>query len=965
MQIERLQIFGFGKLRECQVAFDPERANLLIEENEFGKSTIVAAILAALYGFPPRERTTPETLSEREKYRPADGGSYKVLLEVRTPERRRLRILRDFGKDRTQVFDLSEGGREITESLLRRMRRGEEIGDVLLGLSRERFVKTCFVRQGDLSALADWSELTSQLEAIADSDAGEHKVSDAIEALTQALNKFPRPLMGRELKIETEIDRAEKELEEIRNELRTLDRGRRAIEPKLEQIGALEREIEDARTQHRIARYLRERAELRQIEEEMKYREELEGKKRRLEEERDALAAYETFPEAASSDLERWMGELDRIARERETLERECADMERRRAELLQEAERLRALTIFTPEDRELLGVLIAQYDALQEKVHRERQREQAERERLILRGLSLEEFERLKTRVGHWEPEERRRVLKAADRMREIERDLHRAEEHRQEQLALREEIAREREQKRRRARRALTLALAGLGLAAIVFSLNVGYAAALTLFALLALGVSLFLFHAARTHRRSEWVRASDAIARTQEERERLRAERANLEEHMRPMLERVGSETWRALAEDCERFDELNAKMQQWLSLQDNLRAHEHELEEKHTHLRNFLIRAGRSDADPIREAAENLHRDLGRWFDLRRELAQLEEDLDRKRAALKNSQEDEERKRESLLALLREAGALGPADLSPSLEELEEACARFREGVTRYRRLQSVKQDLEHVEQSLRSLRDPHDLARQRERVRESLARHEADDPGLASLSPEPSQDYAAESDRWSDRERALQDRLSQLRTEIAGTLHRLEERRHELLEREHELSRHLERVRSFHEAVTCALQVFGHIAQEIRSQWADALTEESRTLLERLDTEYAALHFDSGLRLRIEEKGGTFLHPRDIRSRLSFGTREQISLIARIVISRYLSHGRRLPLIFDEPFAHSDDERFARLMRFLLDVLSREHQIIIVSCHRQRHKWLHDRTPDLFDARVFWCELTPL
>jgi len=963
MQIERLHILGFGKLRECQVTFDPERVNLLIEENEFGKSTIVAAILAALYGFPPRDRTTSEMLSEREKYRPADGGSYRVVLEVRTPEQRLWRIVRDFESGHVQVFDLSEGGREIIESL---RREGRGIGNVLLGLSREQFLKTCFVRQGDLYALADWSELTSQLEAIADSEAGEHKASDAIDALTHALNKFPRPRMGKELKIETEIERAERRLEEIRNELRTLDRERRAIEPKLEQICALEREIEDAQTKQRIARYLRERAELRRIEEELRQREELEEKKRRLEEERDALATYETFPEAASSDLERWMGEMHRIAREKETLERECADMERRRAELLQEAERLRALTIFTPEDRELLGVLIAQYDELQEKVHRERQREQAERERLALRGISLEEFERLKARVGALEPEERRRVLKAADRMREIERDFHRVEEHGQEQLALHQEIAQEREQKHQHARRVLMLALAGLGLAGIVFSLDTGYAVVLTLFALLGLGASLFLFHAARAHRRGEWIRASDAIARAQEERERLRAERANLEEHIRPLLERARSETWRALAEDCERFDDLNAEMQQWLSLQDNLRAHERELEEKHTHLRNFLIRAGRSDAEPIRDAIEHLHRDLGRWFDLRRELAQLEEDLDRKRAALENAQEDEERKRESLLALLWKAGALDLTDRPPSLEELEEACARFREGVTRYRRWQSVKQDLEHVERSLRSLRDPHQLARERESTRERLAQYEAEDPSLASLSPERSpKDYAAESDRWSDRERALQKRLGQLRTEVAGTLERLEERRSELLEREHELSRHLERVRSFQEAVTCAREVLERIAREIRSQWAEALTDESRTLLERLDTEYVALRFDDGLRLRIEEKGGTILQPSYIRSRLSFGTREQISLIARIVISRYLSHGRRLPLILDEPFAHSDDERFARLMHFLLDVLSHEHQIVIVSCHRRRHEWFRDRNRDLFDARVFWCELTPM
>ncbi|GBC77562.1 hypothetical protein HRbin08_01041 [bacterium HR08] len=971
MKIERLHLIGFGKLRNSEIVFDPEKANLLIEENEFGKSTIVAAIVAALYGFPPHERRTAQALSEKETYRPEDGGPYQIRMDVRALlDRRgwtRLRIVRDFTRGFTRVFNLDEGGKEITEDFARWRK---EIGERLLGLSRGQFVNTCLVRQTALQALPDLSDLSTQLQRIADAEAGDRTAAEAVAALKRALEKFPASRLGAgPLQIETEIARAERDLRELEDELERLEQERHRIEPQLARIREIEQEIECARQHQRRAHYMRERAEHQRLERELREREELEAERDRLKRERDALIPYEAFPAARQSNLEYEMGVLRRIAHERAKIEEELERAHRRCTEIRHEEERFGPLALFTSEDREQLAALAERYTELQEDIRQEQQRVHAEQQRLARRGLHLEELERLRQHVGALEPEERRRALEADAQGRDLERQQHFAQERQREHLALREEIARERERRHRWARRASRLAQVLLLVTSIAFVSGLGRMAVLPgLLFLLALGLWLSLRHAARTHRHQEWTRARAEAERLQQEIERLQAEGASVEESVRPLLARTGLDSREALAQACARLERLTLELQPLLLEQAALRERESELQQKRDRLRAFLERAGRPSADPTPMEIERLRQDLDRVLNLKHERMQLKERIGRLNADLENARREERECRERLLALLREARVLDPAEAPDSWEDLEAACERFREGARHHERLQRVTQRLNDVERRLQALPERPALIERLERLADRLRAREAEEPTLAAHAPERSpEDYAAEADRWSECERSLREELTHWRTQIAAALDRLERRRPKALQDREELARHLARARGFQQAVACALDVFEQIAGEIYGQWADALTSRSQELLRTLDTDYDAIHFDPRtLQIRVALKGHTnILQTNQLRSQLSLGTREQLSLIARLAVSRYLSRDRRLPLILDEPFANSDDERFARLMRLLLGELSREHQIIIASCHRQRHEWLKAQAPDLFAERVHWCALRPL
>ena len=65
MHLETLKIKGFGCLRTT-VQFAPEALNLAIADNEAGKSTLIAAILAAFYRIVEDERGTRDKRPRRK-----------------------------------------------------------------------------------------------------------------------------------------------------------------------------------------------------------------------------------------------------------------------------------------------------------------------------------------------------------------------------------------------------------------------------------------------------------------------------------------------------------------------------------------------------------------------------------------------------------------------------------------------------------------------------------------------------------------------------------------------------------------------------------------------------------------------------------------------------------------------------------------------------------------------------------
>jgi DNA repair exonuclease SbcCD ATPase subunit len=157
----------------------------------------------------------------------------------------------------------------------------------------------------------------------------------------------------------------------------------------------------------------------------------------------------------------------------------------------------------------------------------------------------------------------------------------------------------------------------------------------------------------------------------------------------------------------------------------------------------------------------------------------------------------------------------------------------------------------------------------------------------------------------------------------------------------------------------------ALKTFQQMAYETHRNWSQQLNEISKELLTNIGSDFESIQFDQNLQITARRKGEVEpWQPANIESQASIGTREQLYWLARMAICRFLSRGSALPIILDEPFSELDDERFLKSMRFLLNVLVRDHQVIIFSCHQERHRWLMEQLNGQEKELIQNCELKP-
>jgi hypothetical protein len=112
----------------------------------------------------------------------------------------------------------------------------------------------------------------------------------------------------------------------------------------------------------------------------------------------------------------------------------------------------------------------------------------------------------------------------------------------------------------------------------------------------------------------------------------------------------------------------------------------------------------------------------------------------------------------------------------------------------------------------------------------------------------------------------------------------------------------------------------------------------------RGLLRQVGAQVSRVRFGEDLDFAITTARGTQTSRAKALHQLSAGARDQLHLAVRLAISEFLSRGgERLPLLIDDCFATSDDERARSGMRLLLESFSREHQLVLVTCHRRRYE----------------------
>jgi energy-coupling factor transporter ATP-binding protein EcfA2 len=159
---------------------------------------------------------------------------------------------------------------------------------------------------------------------------------------------------------------------------------------------------------------------------------------------------------------------------------------------------------------------------------------------------------------------------------------------------------------------------------------------------------------------------------------------------------------------------------------------------------------------------------------------------------------------------------------------------------------------------------------------------------------------------------------------------------LGERIDELDERIEELEFRLEAIGEAITAVVEAAEIYRgefltHFAENVDRLFSEILDKDDRSV--KIDADLVpGLSFESGV-LPLEA--------------LSTGTRDQLYLACRIVLSERLAKGRAIPLLLDDPLSNFDSERAARTID-LFSNIAQKHQVVIFSHEERLVEMIEDR-----------------
>lgn len=188
MKIKRIEITSFGKFKNFSLDLS-DGFNLILGENESGKSTIMAFICLMLYGKSGTASRLNISSAPRKKFLPWSGEKMSGAIEIEK-DNRLYRIHKDFRAssktDKVTVID-AETGENVP------IPPDTEIGKYFLGLDLESFEKSIFAATAESFAGNNGGDLNLRLSNL--SESGDEDISE--KTVTEHLAKAREALISK------------------------------------------------------------------------------------------------------------------------------------------------------------------------------------------------------------------------------------------------------------------------------------------------------------------------------------------------------------------------------------------------------------------------------------------------------------------------------------------------------------------------------------------------------------------------------------------------------------------------------------------------------------------------------------------------------------------------------------------------------------------------------------------------
>jgi len=214
----------FGKLHQ-QTLHLSDGLNIIQAPNETGKSTWCAFLLSMLYGINSRERDRAGFIADKNRYAPWSGVAMSGQLVCRIGEDE-VTLLRETKRQTAPLGDFKavhEGTMDEYPGLT-----GQNCGETLLGVNREVYERSAFIRQAGLPVTQD-AGLEKRIAALITTGEEDTSYSEAAAALNKQLNRRRHHKTGRLPVLEQELAEAVRQLEALAESENQLGKQRREL----------------------------------------------------------------------------------------------------------------------------------------------------------------------------------------------------------------------------------------------------------------------------------------------------------------------------------------------------------------------------------------------------------------------------------------------------------------------------------------------------------------------------------------------------------------------------------------------------------------------------------------------------------------------------------------------------------------------------------------------------------------
>lgn len=961
MILRRLRVEGFGVLHG-EWRFDPARINLICAENERGKTTLAAAITAALFGLESDKRAHRDgRATPYDHYKPWSGWPYAVELEFDVRDKRYV-VTRHFGNNKLTVL---EDGRDVTDDY--RHGSGEyKVGEELLGLSGvEQFARTALSLQGGPMRLGGEEvrpdgSLTTLLEGMASSVTGDASSANAIQLLDQALKGYKG--QAQTGMIANEIKKLNVALGTATTDLSAAESDRAQLAESLARLADLE--DQEVRTGRALERARRAAAHKRSEEIKAALARDVEDRTQvaQWREELGRLEPARAFPRDAAQRLSQAHAERDAAQR---TLDALAVDRQQvlgaPRLEIETALATHRALSWAQPGHIEELAGIEKDLARVREQM-RNAAEKRAELEReLAARGVAIERVAELTRRFGDLTGDDKTLLMQYPAQTQAIVVEgetAHRAV------TGASEMIDRIGAGRARLRGFGLTAGVLGLVAGGVSVWLAIG---AHVVESFVGLGVTLVALAAAivlllrsASHRAAERGEALKQMLDAQRRLSDLKTRRREREDMLEQLSQRLEFPDVTSLLREHGEHLRLTTESQRMGWLEEDRERSVHAEAEATKAVRAWAQKAEMAADGPPHETLARLRRGIGAVLEARARAREL--DLVERRIV--TQEEDSKRRLAAASAeIVAVARVLGLDEGGAS--DSAAMAARVETRAQEHSRLEALERDLLPALEA-RLLTNEARAARVSELDR--LAKEIASDDAREA-------EGNGSTGRGSGEETAdpvaLERELAGIRRERLELVAKVGARERDSSDRIARLIGErdgfrgaLEKARRFKEAIELARDRFQVVARETHARWSESLSGRVDELLTRFGLQHQSFQISDKLELSLA-LGGDRLTQARLDQALSTGARDQLQLALRLAICEYLARGgEKLPLLLDDPLASSDEERTLRLFQTLAETVRTGHQVLVLTCHRAKVEAAKAMDPAWFADSVTLSDLVP-